>query len=89
MAAPIMSPDVARWLRDEILTTVTYTGPAVELRPLLDRHAEAVRQLTDFVDFEIAQAVNDAISTGPEGTVTDSHGHDSPPTPTDRLHPSG
>lgn len=45
-----MTPEIARWLRDEVLPVLTYNGPATELRVVLERHDQAVEQLTAIVE---------------------------------------
>lgn len=45
-----MTPEIARWLRDEVLPVLTYNGPPGELRKILERHDEAVVELTEIVD---------------------------------------
>lgn len=45
-----MTPEIARWLRDEVLAQVAYNGKPDELRMVLHRHDIAVQQLTDLAD---------------------------------------
>jgi hypothetical protein len=46
---PDLDADVARWLRDVVLTAVNYQGPASDLQPMLERHGRAVEQLSGFI----------------------------------------
>lgn len=44
-----MTPEVAKWLRDEILAQLTYSGTPDELRVSLARHDDALKQLAALV----------------------------------------
>ena len=48
-AARMLTPEIARWLRDDVLPQLGYNGQPDELRVALARHDLAVEQLTGFV----------------------------------------
>lgn len=45
-----VTPETARWLRDEVLPSLTFTGSPGELRVALGRHDQAIIELTQIAE---------------------------------------